>query len=66
MGLWYLSQEILKLSSYGHTMLATPDPVRSPKLNHIWTSQYYGVETLGNTGYCSVIICVAFGLFLVC
>ena len=39
--------------SYGHTILKTPDPVRSPQLSNIWTSQYYGGGPHGNTGCCN-------------
>ena len=39
--------------SYGHTMLKAPDPVRSPQLSNIWTSQYYGGGPHGNIGCCS-------------
>lgn len=42
--------------SYGHTMLKAPDPVRSPQLSNIWTSQYYGGGPHGNTGCCSSFI----------
>ena len=34
-------------------MLKAPDPVRSPQLSNIWTSQYYGGGPHGNTGCCS-------------
>jgi hypothetical protein len=40
-------------TSYGHTILKAPDPVRSPQLSNIWTSQYYGGGPHGNTGCCS-------------
>ena len=41
-------------------MLKAPDPVRSPQLSNIWTSQYYGGGPHGNTGCCSF----CFTLFL--
>lgn len=37
-------------------MLKAPDPVRSPQLSNIWTSQYYGGGPHGNTGCCSFFI----------
>lgn len=50
--------------SYGHTMLKTPDPVRSPQLSNIWTSQYYGGGPHGNTGCCSFTFLFYFKCFL--
>ena len=50
--------------SYGHTMLKAPDPVRSPQLSNIWTSQYYGGGPHGNTGCCSSFIFFYFLLFI--
>lgn len=39
--------------SYGHIMLNTPDPVRSPQLKSIESSQYYGGGPHGNTTCCN-------------
>lgn len=45
-------------------MLKAPDPVRSPQLSNIWTSQYYGGGPHGNTGCCSFCIFFIFFIFL--
>ena len=42
--------------SYGHIIPKAPDPVRSPQLNGIQISQYYGGGPHGNTGCCSFCI----------
>ena len=39
--------------SYGHIILNTPDPVRSPQLKSIESSQYYGGGPHGNTTCCN-------------
>jgi hypothetical protein len=51
----YKYKSEIVIVGYGHTLVKTPEPVRSPKLSTSWLSQYCGGGPHGNTGCCSFI-----------
>ena len=45
-----------KLTSYAHTMVKPPDPIRTPKLSTIGPAQYCGGGPRGNRRWCTFLL----------
>ena len=47
------AMKIIMLTSYAHTMVKPPDPIRTPKLSTIGPVQYCGGGPRGNRRWCT-------------
>ena len=47
------AMKIIMLTSYAHTMVKPPDPIRTPKLSTIGPAQYCGGGPRGNRRWCT-------------
>ena len=49
------AESVMLFSSYAHTMVKPPDPIRTPKLSTIGPAQYCGGGPRGNRRWCTFL-----------